>query len=113
VIAARVVLDAGGRILRFEASGHGGRAPAGKDIVCAAFTVLARTAYEALASLPGASVEGAATEPGSLRFSVRQLPEAVEERASGIADFLLVGLSGLEREYPGEVGITIEQHWRE
>ncbi|HOX32395.1 MAG TPA: ribosomal-processing cysteine protease Prp [Spirochaetales bacterium] len=112
MIAAKVVLDAEGRLVRFEASGHGG-APAGSDIVCAAFTVLARTAYEALAALPGAEVEGAAPGPGLLRFSVRRIEPGQAAKAEGIADFLLTGISGLEREFPGRVGLSIERYWRE
>jgi uncharacterized protein YsxB (DUF464 family) len=113
VIAALVVLDAEGRIARFEASGHGGRARAGKDIVCAAFSALSRTAYEVLAALPGAELEGSAPKPGELRFSVRRMAPEYCERAVGIAEFLLAGISGLEREFPGEVALTIERYWRE
>lgn len=113
MIAASVVLDAEGRIVRFEASGHGGSAPTGRDIVCAAFTVLARTAYETLAALPGVEVEGEAPEPGILRFAVRRSDPAQAEKAAGIADFLLTGISGLEREYPGRVALKIERYWRE
>lgn len=113
MIAAKLVLDADSCIARFEAEGHAGHGPKGGDIVCAAFTVLARTAYESLATLPGLELSGSAPEPGSLEFAVRRLPLEQRERAAGIADFLQVGLSGLEREYPGEIGLTIERYWRE
>ncbi len=113
MIAAKVLLDIEGRILRFEASGHAGTSPAGKDTVCAAFTVLARTAYECLAALPGVEIAGTAPAPGILSFSVGKYGPACEGKSAGIADFLLTGLSGLEREYPGRVGLTIERHWRE
>jgi len=113
VIEAKLVLDADSCIVRFEASGHAGHGPRGEDIVCAAFTVLARTAFETLAALPGLDVSGSAPERGSLSFAVRRLPSELRERAAGIADFLQVGISGLEREYPGEIGLTIERYWRE
>ena len=113
MIEARAELDAEGRLVRFEASGHAGHGRKGQDIVCAAFTVLARTAYETLAALPGSAVEGSASGPGTLRFAVRRIDEGGLERAAGIADFLLAGLSGLEREFPGEVSVTIDRHWRE
>ena len=113
MIAAKIVLDAGGNIASFESRGHSGTAAAGQDLVCAAFTVLARTAYEALAALPGSELTGSAPGPGSLHFSVRRMDAATAERAGGIADFLLAGISGLEREYPGVVGLTIERYWRE
>ena len=108
-----MVLDAKGQIVRFEATGHAGGARAGEDIVCAAFTILARTAYETLAALPGIEIELDAPERGLLRFAVKRSEETSVEKASGIADFLLTGLSGLEREYPGRVELTIERYWRE
>jgi len=112
MISARLVLDAEGRPCSFEAEGHAEDGPLGHDIVCAAFSVLARSAYEALAGLPDAEVVGTAPARGSLRFVVKRLSPEMGERAAGIADFLLAGISGLEREYPGEVGLTIERHWR-
>jgi uncharacterized protein len=112
VIEAKLVLDADSCIVRFEASGHASHGPRGEDIVCAAFTVLARTAFETLAALPGLDVSGSAPERGSLSFAVRCLPPELRERAAGIADFLQVGISGLEREYPGAIGLTIERYWR-
>jgi uncharacterized protein len=113
VIAAKLVLDADGRIALFEAEGHSKKGPIGGDIVCAAFSVLSRSAYEALAGLPGIEMEGLAPSRGRLRFAVKSIAPESGERAAGIADFLLAGISGLEREYPGEVGLTIERFWRE
>ena len=113
MIEATLVLDPDGRPLRFEAEGHSATGRQGSNLVCAAFSVLARSAFEALSGLPGAEVEGSAPERGSLRFAVRRLAPECGEKAAGIADFLLVGISGLEREYPGEVGLTIERYWRE
>lgn len=112
MIRAKVVLDKEGRILGFDAAGHSGSAPRGEDIVCAAFTVLARTAYRALEALPGIELEGAAPEPGSLSFLVHR-PAANAERAAGIADSLVIGMSDLAREYPGAVVFTIERDWEE
>lgn len=109
MIAARIVLDARGGISRFEASGHALFAPAGDDIVCSAFSVLARSAYEALAALPGVGVDGEAPGRGQFGFRVTALPSATAERAAGIADFLVVGLSGLARDYPGSVRFTVER----
>jgi len=113
VIRSKAILDVEGRIIRFEAEGHADRGSRGQDITCAAFTVLARTAYECLASLPGVEADGIAPEPGVLRFGVRRYGEGCVERAAGIADFLLAGISGLEREFPGAVELSIDRFWRE
>jgi len=108
VIRAKVVLDSRGGVSRFEAEGHALFAPAGSDIVCSAFTVLARSAYEALSAIPGASVDAEASGRGRFAFRALELPPESAERAAGIADFLLLGLRGLERDYPGSIRLTVE-----
>jgi uncharacterized protein YsxB (DUF464 family) len=109
VITAKIILDTRGSISRFEAEGHALFSRSGGDIVCSAFSVLARSAYEALAALPGASVDTETRERGSFDFYVTELPSASVERAAGIPDFLLLGLYGLERDYPGSVRLTVER----
>lgn len=113
MIVAKAVLGVDGAIVRFEASGHSAQGGSGRDIVCSAFSVLARTAYESLSALPGVDLAGEAPNPGELWFSVRRMDPASAERAAGISDFLTAGISGLEREYPGQIRFTIERHWRE
>jgi uncharacterized protein len=112
VIRARVVLDEHGTLRRFSASGHAGRFVRGRDVVCAAFTVLARTAYRALGAIPGIELRGEAAELGALDFKILR-PAAGIERAAGIADFLVTGLGDLAREYPDAVALTIERDLEE
>jgi len=101
-------LDADGAVAAFSASGHADRGGRGTDIVCAAFTVLARTAYRSLEGLAGIELQGEAREPGSLSFSVRR-PARDTETARGIAVFFETGLGDLAREYPDAVAVTIER----
>ena len=108
MIRATVVLGPGACLLGFRASGHADQGQSGYDIVCAAFSVLARTAYRALEALPGIELHGKAPGPGALSFEVLK-PADSRERAAGIADFLLVGLGDLSREYPDAVAFSIEQ----
>jgi uncharacterized protein YsxB (DUF464 family) len=112
VIRARIVLDERDTLRSFSASGHAERFSRGRDIVCAAFSVLARTAYKALGALPGIELRGEAEEPGALDFEVLSLASGAE-RAAGIADFLLTGLGDLAREYPDAVALTIERNLEE
>ena len=112
MIRAKVVLDGEGRVLSFEAAGHSGRASAGYDIICAAFSVLARTIYRALEALPSIEIRGIAPEPGSLSFEVLKPAESAE-RAAGIADCLVMGLGDLAGEYPEAVGFSIEHDLEE
>lgn len=109
MIRAHAWVDDDGLLLDFEASGHAGTGPRGFDIVCAAFTVLVRTAYSALAGLPGARIEGRAANAGSLDFIVKSLPAEMRERALGMSAYLFEGLSALEREFPEAVEIRAEQ----
>ena len=112
MIRARIVLDERGELRSFSASGHAGRFSNGRDIVCAAFSVLARTAYSTLAALPGIELRGEAEKPGVLDFEILN-SAAGTERAIGIADFLLTGLGDLAREYPDAVALTIERDLEE
>jgi uncharacterized protein len=112
VIRAEIVLDVEGGLKGFKAFGHADKAARGYDVVCAAFSVLARTAYRALERLPGLRLSGEAPEPGSLSFEVLSAaPNA--QRAAGIADFLIAGMDDLARDYPEAVAVTIERDLEE
>jgi uncharacterized protein YsxB (DUF464 family) len=112
MIRAFVVLGAGGKLLSFAAKGHALDGERGRDIVCAAFSVLARTAYRALEALPGIELRGAAVERGNMSFEVVKEADSVE-RASGIADCLVVGIGDLAQEHPDAVELVVEHDWRE
>lgn len=108
MIRVRARIDQDGLLLDFEARGHAGQGPQGSDIVCAAFTVLARTAFSALGQLPGAVVEGRAPRPGDLDFHVEAMPDSERDKALGMSAFLLEGVAALAREYPSGVGLSME-----
>lgn len=112
MIEVRARFGADGVLRRVDSSGHAGTDARGRDLVCAAASVLLRTAYEALTQVPGTRVEGSASEPGTLWFSLREYPPEGADRLRGIGDFLLTGLSGLEREHPGALKLTLERYWR-
>jgi hypothetical protein len=112
MIRAKIVLDSEGGLRGFEAIGHAEKAVQGCDVVCAAFSVLARTSYRALERLPGFRLSGRASEPGSLSFEVLAAARS-SERAAGIADFLIAGMDDLARDYPDAVVITIERDLEE
>jgi len=112
MISAKAVVGTGGVLLAFDAKGHARSGPAGSDIVCAAFSVLARTAYKALEGLEGLELRGYAPEPGILSFEVLK-PAVNAERAAGIADFLVVGLLDLARDYPEALIFSVERNLEE
>jgi len=112
VIRAKAILDKEGALLGFDAVGHAESASRGYDVVCAAFSVLARTAFRALEALPGIDLKGTAPEPGLLSFEVLRPAESAE-RAAGIADCLVAGMLDLARDYPGAVAFSIVRDWEE
>ncbi len=107
MIRALVLLDSEARLSSVEASGHAGGAATGENIACAAFTVLVRTAWESLAAYPSLDVRGRADKPGELAFQVQRRTDEDSGRHRGISDFLLTGLTGLSREFPGQFEIQI------
>lgn len=96
-----LVCGGDGSIKSCTASGHAGFAAKGKDIVCAAETLLLRTALQVLESIDGIEVFVDASRRGFLSFSVKAgYDESNVERLSCVADFIRTGIKSLSEEYP-------------
>ncbi|MCX7025645.1 MAG: ribosomal-processing cysteine protease Prp [Spirochaetes bacterium] len=108
MISIRVVLDPSGVASAVEALGHASGKARGENVACGAVTVLVRTAYEAFAAEPGIELAASAPGPGELRFAVKRYGVSARDAARAISGFLTIGLSGVQREYPGAVHLTIE-----
>ncbi|MDR1786206.1 MAG: ribosomal-processing cysteine protease Prp [Spirochaetaceae bacterium] len=103
-----------------RAEGHAGFAPAGSDIVCAAVTVLLRTAAEMLEATPGVAVRPLAVQAGALSFQVERRergesgrarddgPDALGARLWAVGDFIKTGMESLQREFPGHISFREE-----
>jgi hypothetical protein len=65
-----------------------------------------------MAASPGVDVIGDAPQPGSLWFAVRHHDASRTEWLLGIKDFLLVGLSGIVREFPGKIELIMDDKGR-
>ncbi len=113
MVEALLVEDSGGRIRSFRGKGHAGRGAPGSDPACAAFSLLARTAWEALDGIEGVAVDGDAGAPGELSFTVTSCAEAARDRVAGLTDFFRAGLRSLEREYPGSFRIMVQKEGRD
>jgi len=90
-----------------KASGHAGAGKAGNDIVCAAVSVLMRTAFSALSNRKGIILRCGAPEKG--RFWLEADYDADGKDflfATGV--FLLEGLKSVAQEYPQNCKITIK-----
>ena len=107
-VSVRLSFWPDGVIKGAEASGHAGAEPRGANAACAAVTVLLRTAFETVSGYDGVVARGSAPAPGQLSFEVGRYPPGSVERLKGVGDFLAIGLSSVEREYPGLIDLKIE-----
>lgn len=100
MIRVRLAVDSG--LLRnLDAEGHARNADSENDAaICAAVSLLCRSAAQALKDLEDLEIDGSAPEPGVLRFSVQYGSRAPLERARGVLDTLVRGLEAAARENP-------------
>jgi uncharacterized protein YsxB (DUF464 family) len=106
VITVEAVLDEGGVLKSCRVSGHAGAGKRGSDIVCAAVSVLIRTALRTLAGRDGITVKGEAPERGVLWMEAEYTPEG-REFLSAAGAFLVEGLSSVAGEFPEHCKVTL------
>lgn len=100
MIQVLLELDEKGHLLSVEASGHANSGIKGHDIVCAAVTILLRTTVQALGSV---QADVSAEQRGSLSFRVLSYDETQSEKLRYAAEFLWLGITSLQEEYPQAV----------
>ncbi len=98
-----LVCGSDGAFRRFQASGHACFVRKGKDIVCAAETIVLRTAITVLEKTEGIEVETEKTLRGHLALSVKSGGSENAERLVAVADFIREAIKSLENEYPGHL----------
>jgi uncharacterized protein YsxB (DUF464 family) len=100
MIRISVILDKTGLLSRCEVRGHAQAGPKGGDIVCAAVSVLTRTALAVLRARNDINVRGEAPERGVF-FLEAEAPEGPgRDFLAAAGTFLLEGLGSVAREYP-------------
>ncbi len=99
IIVSRQAKD--NRVIGFRMTGHSGFAAAGKDIVCAAVSVLAQSAYYCLKMHLEQSLDYSAQE-GSLSLFLKEAPNAQTEAAFMVA---VLGFQAIEEAYPRYVKV--------
>jgi uncharacterized protein YsxB (DUF464 family) len=96
-------------LLRFcEVRGHAMAGPAGYDLVCAAVSILTRTAFRVLSGREGISLRGGAPERGVFRMETGY-QEAEREFLAACGAFLMDGLASVAEMYPEHVTLTIRR----
>ena len=108
MISVRIVAEKEGALVLAEASGHAGMGGEAGDPVCAAVSVLFRTAASVLeAFVPTSSVRSCGR--GTLQLSAGDFAEESRECLFYAAQFLLRGLSSLAEEFPDAVSLKMER----
>ena len=107
LIEIEAVLEGDGTLRACRASGHAKAGKAGSDIVCAAVSVLMRTALSVLSGKNGITVRGGAPEKGQMWLEVEYNADGKNFLyAAGL--FLIEGLWSVAQEYPKNCKITIK-----
>ena len=107
MITANAVVDAGICLVNLDVNGHAGYREAGVDIVCSAVSILARTIGRILLFELKNNCESTSGERGSLKLKVYKIPDGKREWMKGVTEFLLKGLSDLEKDYPAFIKFEI------
>ena len=89
-------------------AGHSGQAEAGRDIVCAAVSILGCTCVNALESVCGIVPLVTENEEGVLVFRLPELNPEENAKAQILMGALKQGLTDLADSYPRNVTLTIQ-----
>ena len=98
-----VLLVKGRSLLRCEAEGHALFDKKGQDIVCAAATILLRTAAQTLSQRSGICFNGEEPVRGKIAFEARTDQDSARAEIEFAADFLQKGFESLAKEFPQNV----------
>ncbi len=108
MIHASLTQDSAGRLVAYRASGHAGYAHSGKDIVCAAVSVLGVTCVNSLEELLGIKVILKGNRDGLISFSLPiPLSDDQMQHAQLLMSSLRVGLQAIAEEYPHNLTVSI------
>ena len=89
-------------------TGHSGQAEAGRDIVCAAVSILGCTCVNALESVCGLIPLITENEDGVLAFQLPEMTPEENAKAQILMGALKQGLTDLADSYPQNVTLKIE-----
>jgi len=109
VIEIEAVLDDDGVLMTCIAEGHAKAGKSGTDIVCAAVSVLMRTAVNVLSGRKGVTVNGGAPRPGQMWLEAGYDADG-KEFLSAAGAFLIEGLMSVAEEYPNNCKLNIRRN---
>ena len=109
MIAIDITLDKAGMLHSCTARGHALAEQAGKDIVCAAVSVLLRTFLRCTGSQPGLSVSADTAKAGFIGFTAAATAQG-RDFLHAAGSFLIEGLASVAEEYPAHCKLTIKKN---
>jgi uncharacterized protein YsxB (DUF464 family) len=99
MIRIEVAVDQAGLLVSCKVTGHAEAGPKGSDVVCAAVSVLTRTAFRTLSDRGGITLRGGAPERGVFWMETGCSDEG-RAFLSGAGAFLIEGLKSVSDSYP-------------
>jgi uncharacterized protein YsxB (DUF464 family) len=113
MIRVDVILDLEGLLKSCMVVGHAGAGPEGSDIVCAAVSILTKTALKTLAGRDGIIVRVPAGLPERGSFAMEtDYTGAGRDFLAAVGDFLMEGLVSVSEAYPGYCTMFIHKERR-
>ena len=112
MITIAVVLDELELLKSCDVRGHGGAGKRGNDIVCAAVSVLVRTAQSILSSREGIAARSEAGRRGEFSLETEALNKAGQDFLAAAGAFLVEGLASVAGEFPENCSISITKERR-
>lgn len=109
MIVVAVVYGRDKLLERVSVSGHASGLQKGGNIVCAAVTVLIRTAARLLEGLPGVDLTGGPGGRGEFELRIEGVDERKLEYVRAVGDYLIKGIKDLQDEFPGDCLIEEKQ----
>ncbi|MDR0447448.1 MAG: ribosomal-processing cysteine protease Prp [Treponema sp.] len=100
MITITVVLDGSGLIKTCDVRGHARAGKRGYDLVCAAVSVLVRTALSVLSKKEGISIKGGAERRGEFSLETKVQNTAGRDFLAAVGSFLIEGLKSVAEEFP-------------
>ena len=101
MIRIKIERNSLGKILGFEAKGHAEAGPKGKDIVCAAVSVLTDSVFLGLDRHLHRAMDWSA-ESGDIFVKLKDPPDELTE---AILSTMVLGLSEIQKIYPDKIRI--------
>ncbi len=112
MVKIRIVSTEENLFSSFESSGHAGMSENGKDIVCAAITILLKTAILSLLSAEESSetlkLKVDTKDRGYLLAKVEDFGVEDKPRLKYLLEFLMIGLSSIRAEYSDYIELELK-----